>query len=182
MGMVAPVYYSAEMVRAISDDGKRYETVRGELLVTPAPTAWHQEIVDRLRDVLKPFLREHAAGHLFSAPADISWGPDILVQPDLFVVRLEQAQTFDWSKMQDLLLSIEVLSPSTSRYDRFTKRRLYQDVGIPLYWIVDPEQHSVEVWTPTATFPVLEKERLVWEPKGVGARCVVELEELFEPL
>ena len=82
----------------------------------------------------------------------------------------------------DLLLSIEVLSPSTSRYDRFTKRRLYQDVGIPLYWNVDPEGRSVEVWTPSATFPVVMKERVVWEPKGVNARCVVELKGLFEPL
>ena len=129
MGMVAPVYYSAEMVRALPDDGKRYETVHGELLVTPAPTAWHQEIIDRLRDQLKPFIKKHSVGHLFSAPADISWGPDVLVQPDLFVVPLDQARTFDWSQMQDLLLSIEVLSPSTSRYDRFTKRRLYQEVG-----------------------------------------------------
>ncbi len=42
MGMVAPVYYTAEMVRALPVDGKRYETVHGELLVTPAPWAWHQ--------------------------------------------------------------------------------------------------------------------------------------------
>ena len=37
MGMAVPVYYSADMVRALPDDGKRYETVHGELLVTPAP-------------------------------------------------------------------------------------------------------------------------------------------------
>ena len=43
MGMVAPVYYTADMVRALPDDGKRYETVHGELLVTPAPRAWHRK-------------------------------------------------------------------------------------------------------------------------------------------
>ncbi len=182
MGMVAPVYYSAEMVRALPDDGKRYETVHGELLVTPAPTAWHQEIIDRLRDQLKPFIKKHSVGHLFSAPADISWGPDVLVQPDLFVVPLDQARTFDWSQMQDLLLSIEVLSPSTSRYDRFTKRRLYQEVGIPLYWIVDPQARAVEVWTPSATFPEVAGENVVWEPDGVGAQCTIDVGRLFKPL
>ena len=35
MGMPAAVYYTADMVRALPDDGKRYETVHGELLVTP---------------------------------------------------------------------------------------------------------------------------------------------------
>ncbi len=179
MGMAAPVYYSAEMVKALPYDRERYETVHGELLVTPAPTAWHQEIIDRLRDALKPFLQTHSIGHLFSAPADISWGPDILVQPDLFVVRLDEARTFDWAKMRNLLLAIEVLSPSTSRYDRFTKRRLYQEVGIPLYWIVDPEELAVEVWTPSTKFPEVERARVVWEPAGASGRCVVELGELF---
>ena len=37
MGM-AVTYYTADMVRALPDDGKRYETVHGELLVTPAPS------------------------------------------------------------------------------------------------------------------------------------------------
>jgi hypothetical protein len=50
MGMAAPLYYSADMVRALPDDGSRYETVHGELLVTPAPRAWHQEVLVRLLD------------------------------------------------------------------------------------------------------------------------------------
>ncbi len=37
MGMAVPLFYTAEMVRALPDDGKRYETVHGELLVSPAP-------------------------------------------------------------------------------------------------------------------------------------------------
>ena len=52
MGMVAPVNYTADMVRALPDDGKRYEAVYGELLVTPAPRAWHQEVLQRLTYVL----------------------------------------------------------------------------------------------------------------------------------
>ena len=40
MGMAAPTYWTAEMVRQLPDDGNRYEVVYGELLVTPAPR-WH---------------------------------------------------------------------------------------------------------------------------------------------
>ncbi|MBK7925483.1 MAG: Uma2 family endonuclease [Gemmatimonadetes bacterium] len=57
--------------------------------------------------------------------------------------------------MQHLLLVIEVLSPSTARADRFTKRRRYQEARVPLYWIVDPERAQVEVWTPDAVLPPL---------------------------
>ncbi len=48
MGMAAPIYYTADMVRALPDDGNRYEVVHGELLVTPAPRLWHEEVGIRL--------------------------------------------------------------------------------------------------------------------------------------
>jgi Uma2 family endonuclease len=182
MGMAVPIYYSADMVRALPDDGNRYETVHGELLVTPAPRLWHQEIVSRLFVKLHAYLDGHPAAHLFHSPADISWGSDVLVQPDLFVADLEEARTLDWTKVQTLLLAVEVLSPSTERHDRFTKRRLYQEVGIPLYWIVDPERHVVEVWTPESQFPTVEYERIVWALAGAASEFVLGLEELFKPL
>jgi len=87
MGMVAPVYYTADMVRALPDDGNRYEVVHGELLVTPAPRLWHQKLVGRLYSALEGYLRDQPVGEAFTAPADISWGRHVLVQPDVFVVR-----------------------------------------------------------------------------------------------
>jgi len=182
MGMAAPLYYSAEMVRALPDDGKRYETVHGELLVTPAPRAWHQVIVQRVGYRLNRYLEDNGAGFLFQSPADVSWSDDVLVQPDLFVVELEQARTMDWAQMQKLLLTIEVLSPSTVRYDRFTKRRLYQEVGIPFYWIVDPDEKAVEVWTPEDQFPKVENELVKWKPEGAVKEFELKLEELFKPI
>ncbi len=182
MGMVAPVYYTTDMVRALPDDGKRYETFHVELLVTQAPTAWHQEVLQRLNRRLVDSLAESGVGHLFVSPADISWSHDTLVQPDLFVVDLEEARTMDWTEMQTLLLVIEVLSPTTARYDRFTKRRLYQEVDVPTYWIVDPDTRSVEVWTPRDELPQIERERVVWHLQGVDEPLAVELDELFQPL
>ena len=52
MGMAAPVYWTAEQVRQLPDDGKRYEVVYGELLVTPAPRLGHQLLVTRLSSAL----------------------------------------------------------------------------------------------------------------------------------
>jgi Uma2 family endonuclease len=170
------------MVRALPDDGKRYETVHGELLVTPAPKLWHQEIVGRIAAALRSYLEREPVGHVLASPADISWGPDILVQPDVFVADLEQVRTLEWSRVERLLLAIEVLSPNTARYDRFTKRRLYQEVGVSTYWIVDPEERLVEVWSPRATFPTVERERVTWTPESGSAPFVIELEALFRPI
>lgn len=182
MPMAAPVYYSAEMVRALPDDGNRYETVHGELLVTPAPRLWHQEVVGRLFVALRAYLERYPVGHVLQSPADISWSEDILVQPDLFVADLHQARSLDWSNVKTLLLTVEVLSPTTARYDRFTKRRLYQEVGIPLYWIVEPEQGFIEVWTPDDELPRVERERVRWSPDGADEPLTVDLKELLKPI
>jgi Uma2 family endonuclease len=181
MRMAAPTFYTAEMVRALPDDGNRYETVHGELLVTPAPRALHQRLVTRLIVSLHLYLERFPVGETFVSPADISWSSDVLVQPDVFVVDLAEARTLDWTRMQHLLLAIEVLSPSSVRADRFTKRRLYQEVGVPTYWVVDADAREVEVWTPADTFPTIERQRVTWQPSGAEA-LKIELAELFKPL
>jgi Uma2 family endonuclease len=182
MGMAAPVYYTADMVRAMPDDGNRYEVVYGELLVTPAPRPWHQVLVQRLSFALAKYLEREPLGLVLSSPADISWGPDVLVQPDVFVVPTEEARTLTWSRMRTLLLVAEVLSPSTARGDRFLKRLRYREAGVPLYWVVDGDERSVEIWTPADEFPAMELERLVWHAPGAGEPFVLGLEELFRAL
>jgi Uma2 family endonuclease len=182
MGMAAPIYYTADMVRALPDDGNRYEVVYGELLVTPAPRPWHEIVQARLLVEIAKWLERHPVGTVMGSRADISWGPDVLVSPDVFVVSLEQARTLDWSRMKDLLLVAEVLSPSSARHDRFIKRRRYQEAGIPLYWIVDADERQVEIWTPSDSFPRFERERLSWHPSGTTEPFSLPLAELFRPL
>lgn len=181
MGMAAPLYYSAEMVRALPDDGNRYETVHGELLVTPAPRAEHQYVVTNLVVRLGNYLGLYPIGQVLLSPADISWTPDVLVQPDVFVVAKDEARTLEWNRMRTLLLAVEVLSPSTTRSDRFTKRRVYQEFGVSRYWIVDIGSRAAEIWTPDATTPEIERQQLVWHPEGAAQPLVISLNEILPP-
>ena len=182
MGMASPIYYTAYMVRTLPDDGRRYEVVRGELLVTPAPRAWHQVLHSRLHSALSTYLAQEPIGIVLSSPADISWAEDVLVQPDLFVVPQAEVRTLDWAQMRHLLLAVEVLSPSTTRADRFTKRAEYQRQGVPVYWIVDGEAKTVEVWTPDDRFPAQATDRLSWHPQGAREAMRIALPELFRPV
>lgn len=183
MGMAAPIYWTAEMARQLPDDGNRYEVVYGELLVTPAPRVGHQLLVSRLFPALAAYLAREPVGIVLTSPADISWGrDDVLVQPDVFVVPVDEVRTGEWSRLRSLLLVIEVLSPSTTRADRFTKRRRYQEAVVPAYWVVDESEQRVEVWTPDAEFPVIEGERLLWHPSGASTPFTLELAELFRPV
>jgi hypothetical protein len=68
------------------------------------------------------------------------------------------------------------------RADRFTKRRLYQEVGIPTCWAADPDRQVIEVWTPDATTPTVERESLRWPPAGAAAPFVLAIPGLFRPV
>src|SRR2546430_13351136 len=93
MGMAAPTYWTAEMVRRLPDDGNRYEVVYGELLVTPAPRLDHQLLVSRLAVAIAKYLEHEPAGVMLTSPADISWGQDVLVQRDVFGISHDEPRT-----------------------------------------------------------------------------------------
>ena len=175
-------YYTVDILDQLPDDGNRYEVVYGELLVTPAPRWVHQELVTRLFLLVHQYLERFPFGHAVVSPADVRWGIDTGVQPDLFVVPKGVARTMDWRQIRELLLVVEVLSPSSRRADRFTKRRRYQDAGVPVYWIVDPESEAIEVWTPEATFPTIEKKAVVWAPAEANEPLGIDVVKLFEPI
>ncbi|HET7564249.1 MAG TPA: Uma2 family endonuclease [Gemmatimonadaceae bacterium] len=187
MGMAAPLKsYTADMVRALNDQHDwgwpRYEVVDGELLVTPSPRRWHQRVAFRLARALAEYLDREPVGEVLPSPADISWGPKMLVQPDVFVVPLDEARQTEWSDVRHLLLVAEVLSPGSARGDRIVKRQLYQREGVPLYWMVDVDARAVEVWTPDAQTPRVERELLVWHPTGASTPFTLALATLFRPV
>ena len=84
--------------------------------------------------------------------------------------------------MRTLLLVAEVLSPSTQRNDRFLKRLRYREAGVPLYWLIDGDERSVEIRTPSDDFPTIERDLLVWQPRGNRDSFTLQLEDLFRPV
>lgn len=186
MGMPLRHRYTAEMVRRLNEREPqwwpRYEVVDGELLVTPAPRKWHYELADRIEDALRTYLGHERVGRVYHSPSDISWGAKKLVQPDVFVLPLDEARKYEWKDVRRLMLVVEILSPSTAHNDRYIKRRLYQLHGVPLYWIVDPDACTVECWTPSCLEPRIERTGVVWHPEGASAPFEMSLAELFQPL
>lgn len=178
MVMAVQHYFTAADLLDFPEDGNKYEVVHGELLVSPSPRMLHQLVVGRLGFLLHGYLERFPLGVSYPG-GDVQWGQDSLVIPDLLVVDRESAQRNDWKQIDIPLLVVEVLSPSSSRQDRFIKRRLYQEMQIPLYWLVDAEAGVVEVWTPELTFPVVEHETIRWHPAGAAEPLVIALAELF---
>ena len=175
--------WTKERVQALPNDGNRYELVAGELLVTPAPTAWHQGVHWRLTIALTDYLRPLGLIETMRVTAaDISWTKDDLVQPDIFVVAPEDL-SLDWKTYKHLRLVVEVLSwPSSCRADRGPKRRLYQAHGVGTYWIVDPDQHEVEVWRPGDAEAQVVADTLAWRVTPEAPELRIPLDEIFRRL
>lgn len=181
MGMVATRgKWTAEMLRALPDDGKRYEIVRGELLVTPSPSFKHQRAVRELTILVGTYLSGVTQAELMPAPADVELDADSVVQPDLFVFpRIPGRTVHDFAGAGKLLLAIEILSPSTARYDRIVKRRLYLEQAIPEYWIVDCDARCIERWRPGDERPEILTDRLEWQAPGTPSPLAIDLARFF---
>jgi Uma2 family endonuclease len=144
--MVMPVMpragdWTVDDLLDLPDDGLQYELADGVLLVTPAPKPRHQRVIGNLFVLL----REHARPELevFVAPLDFQPTRQRSLQPDLLVVRREDVG--EEGITVPPLLAVEVLSPSTRAKDLILKRALYEDSGIPSYWVVDPDEQTLLV-------------------------------------
>lgn len=129
-------------LRALPDDGHRYELIDGALLVTPAPRFQHQLAVANLYTAL----REAAPAELtvLFAPFDVALAANTVIQPDILVARRDAFT--DTELPGPPLLAIEVLSPSTRSIDLLLKKERLQRAGCPHYWVIDPDEPSITAW------------------------------------
>jgi Uma2 family endonuclease len=157
----------------------RYELVAGELLVTPSPASVHQSAVGLLFAALDAYVRRHLIGVAYVSPFDVELETESLVQPDAFVTSMHEARRLlTEMPARELLVAAEVISPSSARYDRVTKRPLYQR-HVSEYWVIDLNARLVERWVPNDDRPELIVDTLVWRPEGASEPFTLELPGYF---
>lgn len=139
--MSADIAFTRADLDALPDDGRRHELLDGAILVTPSPGFAHQDVQMRLIDLLRSVLP--AGLVLLAGPFDVALSQRTVVVPDLLVAPRSQFTARDLPGAP--LLVVEIRSPSTALIDRTTKRHLYEQAGVPSYWLVDPIEPSITV-------------------------------------
>jgi len=145
----------------LPESTRHHELIDGVLIVPPAPTYLHQTVILRLGTVLDG-----------SCPPEyaVTQGVEVRISttrsliPDVAVIEAEAAATRRSGKFapHEVLLAVEVVSPSSVTMDRITKRALYAQAGVPFYWLVEtsPElvvkthrlDQATELYQPTGEF------------------------------
>jgi Uma2 family endonuclease len=127
--------FSVADLEAMPDDGRRYELIDGELLVTPAPGWAHQEASITLTELL----RAACPRDLRVLIAPFAVRPDMHNEflPDVLVARFADLTLKNLPKPP--VLAVEVASPSSRLTDANLKRAVYARMGVQTFWLVDPD-------------------------------------------
>ncbi|GHV16925.1 hypothetical protein FACS189493_3630 [Spirochaetia bacterium] len=133
------------------DEDFRAEIINGEVYAMSPPLTVHQRIVRKLTIKIGTWL-EGKTCELFPAPFGVRLSPkedysdDTVLEPDLVVI-CDSAKIDERGCNGAPDLVIEILSPSNTNRDTLVKLNLYLDAGVREYWIVDPKNQYVQIYT-----------------------------------
>lgn len=183
MGMPATdANWTVEMLDALPYDLQRYEIIDGTLHVTPAPSDVHQLVAGEFYARLREYLRDSRLARAIFSPADVRRGDRTRnrLQPDVFVLRLlDGARPVYPYALGDLVLAIEVESPSNPVLDYQVKRPLYLRGGVE-YWIANPTARVVSRWKGMDDPGEVRSDRIEWHVSGNEKPLVIHVQELFD--
>jgi Uma2 family endonuclease len=144
MPATAEHQYTWEDFIALPEDDQR-ELLDGRLVEMDVPNEGHEWVVSCLVRLLGMWAMGSRLGIVFASGYKVRIRRDRGFMPDVQFFRsggrpLQHAGLA--SGAPDL--AVEVISPSSGRYDRVHKLQGYAAIGVPEYWIVDPERQTLE--------------------------------------
>ena len=171
-----------EELFALPEDGSQHELLRGVHVVSPSPLFEHSDVSGEFFVRIRTHVRKMPGFKAIHAPSDVILGEDTVVQPDIYVTRIDpDSPPKAHGDVGVPILAVEILSTGTASRDRGAKREIYQEVGIAEYWIVDIDSRMVERWRPEDERPEILRETIEWK-LNAGESLVIDLVELFGSL
>ena len=174
-------HYTADEVRQFDDPRLRFEVIRGELFVSPAPGLPHQLLVVDLIRLLSDHLDQHHLGFVLPGPFEVQLADDSAVQPDVLVILSGRGPQPTRERLYGPpSLVIEIISYSSKRTDRLQKRLLYLEEGVSEYWVVDSDLKQLERWRAGDQSAEILKDEVTWQPAPGVPPLRIALRQLFE--
>jgi Uma2 family endonuclease len=155
-----------ETLAELPESNQPTELWDGELIMSPSPSFFHQDIVAHFYKLLDAWVRERRLAKTAISPLDMVLTQRDVTQPDVMFISNDRLGILTDRVRGAADLVVEVISLGSRRRDRIDKRDLYEQHGVKEYWIIDPEARTVEVlslesgayklagrWKPSETAP-----------------------------
>jgi Uma2 family endonuclease len=126
----------------------RYEIRNYHLIDMPSPTTQHQRIAGITYRLLFQFIAQNQLGEVFISPLDVVFEEGNVCEPDLILVLKENKEIINKKNIlgsPDLL--IEVVSKGSVVRDYVEKKNDYETFGVKEYWLIDPLNETIIVYT-----------------------------------
>jgi len=132
----------------LPNDGFRYEVIDGALFMAPPPATAHQLSSGHLFNAMYNHVNANKLGYVFDAPIGVQLPTQpVPIQPDIVFISAAHKSIIGKQYIEGVPdLIVEILSPSNWTFDRREKFQLYQQSGVPEYWIVDYHTQTIEVF------------------------------------
>jgi Uma2 family endonuclease len=138
-------YTYDELVAELPEANQPCELWDGELIMLPAPSFYHQEVVGRFWHRVYDWVSKRNLGKVVAGPIDLVLSPHRVTQPDVVFISQERLGIIAKAIHGPVDLAAEVISLGGRNRDRIDKRDLYEQYGVKEYWLIDPEAQTVEV-------------------------------------
>lgn len=135
-----------EMVAELEETNLPTELWDGELVMSPALNPDHQRIVRNFFLKLHHFVADQKLGEILFSPVDVVLTPRRVVQPDVLFVSQSRKSIIQNHVNGVPDLAMELISEGSWQRDRVQEKALYEQSGLPEYWIVDPDPRTIEVF------------------------------------
>ncbi len=125
-------------------EGTLCQLINNNLVMSPSPLDIHQVILMEIFLQLHAHLKQNKAGVLRIAPYDVHFSKCNILQPDIIFIANNNLYKIEKTGLKGAPdLVIEILSPSTSRFDMEDKKSIYEQFEVKEYFIVEPDSKNV---------------------------------------
>lgn len=125
-------------------EGTLCQLINNNLVMSPAPSEMHQNILGKIFSRLLQYVEQHQLGEVRVTPYDVYFNRKNVYQPDIVFIAKENIGKIEEDGLHGAPdLVIEILSPRTAKYDLEDKKDVYERYSVKEYWIVDPISKQV---------------------------------------
>jgi len=133
-----------EQFKRLVQDGMKADLINGVMIVATPASYTHERLFGFLMNLVSFYAEEKGLGVVLGSRSLVEAGPRSGYEPDLCFVAQDRLDIINETSITgppDLV--VEIISPSTRQFDAYAKKEGYARLGVPEYWLIDPDNRAV---------------------------------------